>query len=837
MHYNKFKLLNAAMVGALWLSQSGPSAAEPAVAAGDTDTGGGLTEIIVTARRREENVQTVPESIIALSADDIKERQITSLVDLQGSVPSFSVQSGSADLFSCLCSLRGLAMLNIGQNTDPTTATYVDGVYQGLSASNLRQEDLQSIQVLLGPQGTLFGRNSTGGAILINHNLPTDQFEGWVRGGYGNYDTRDAEAMINIPIAGDAAGLRVVGGYQAHNGYGTASLSGGAFNPMTVPDFMERGGTFAGAGCTLATPCNVPVNDLSSYNVLATLQLKPADHLNIILRGGYVHATSNGAGGGLTYLAPVGLGAFEAGTELGIPGYMGSAVAFLTPVAAGGCGGGASMTPACLAAYGTLFSPTNIGTIQAAAAARTTLNPRDDVLDIPQINNASKVTGSGIISYDVSDNLQLKSITGYVDGKRFLQQDLSSSSFAIINSLQNTEEKLFTEEVQVIGNTLGNRLKYTAGFYYYHKDAIDNQDGYTAPGLVIIPQSLFDVNVHVNSPSGYAQLTFAVTPQINITGGVRYTSENKDLDQANYASFVLPFLNPGGVPVGTYLTTIPFSSHSANTAYLAEIDYKPVEQMMLYFKTSDAFRSGGPQETAPAGFPGFAPEKVTDYEVGVKSDWLNDHLRLNADVYREDYNDVQQTLFFTEPSGALVNAVANVGNAYINGFEFQLQVIPVKNLTLGAALSLMDPRYTAVSALATANGITLGSPFANVQRTNYNLSGDYRIPAGAGDVTLHIDWHWRSETPYLPGYTNGPTGQGYTVQDPYGILNARIAYKPSKGDWELALWGQNLTNKTYLTDIFNSTGTPTAPGGLGFIEQASAAPPLTFGGEVTWKFH
>jgi iron complex outermembrane receptor protein len=787
-----------------------------------------LEEVVVTARKREESVQRVPESIVAISEASIKQQQITSTRDLQQVVPGFSVQTGIADVFTGLYSLRGLSMLNIGQNTDPTTATYVDGVYQGLSASNLGQEDLQSIQVLQGPQGTLFGRNATGGAILINHNLPSDHFEGWVRGGYGNYNQYNGEGLLNIPL-GSEAGLRVVGGYLGHSGFGNGALGGGAFNAMTEPDFTQFGGTFAGANCSV-TPCRTSVDNLQAYNAHATLELKPTSDLDIIFRAGYIKGQSTGAGGGITYLAPLGVGAFEAGSELGIPGYAPAVQAFLTPAALGGCGG----SPVGCAAFGTLAAA--IPTIQGALASRTAGNLLNAVVDVPGIDRASKVTASATITWNTNADLQLKSITGFVNGKRFLQQDLDNSSFSIETSLQDTRETLITEELQAVGNALAERLKYTVGAYYYHKDAMDNQAGFTAPLLFIVPQSLFGITETASSPSGYGQATYTLTPQINITGGVRYTTETKNLHQQNYAPFFLSFLNPGGVPLGTPLANIPFSSYDNNVSYLGEIDYSPLTNVMTYFKTSDGFRSGGPQETAPAGFASFQPEQVTDYELGVKSEWFDDRLHLNADIYREIYKNVQQTLFFTGAGGNLVNAVANVGDARIDGFELQIQAIPLENLTLSASLGLMDPRYTSVSAVAIANGITVDSPFANVQRSAYTFSGNYLVRAAAGDINLHADWHWQSTTHETPGFTAGPTGQNFTAQDPYGILNGRITFTPGNRDWEIALWGKNLTNRQYITYIFNSTGTPTSPGGLGFIDPASAATPRSYGADITWSF-
>jgi iron complex outermembrane receptor protein len=424
-----------------------------------------------------------------------------------------------------------------------------------------------------------------------------------------------------------------------------------------------------------------------------------------------------------------------------------------------------------------------------------------------------------MITYAISDDLQVKSITGYVDGHRFLQQDLTLSSFSVGDSLQSTDERLLTEELQANGTALDNRLKYAAGFYYYDKSATDNQAGYFFP-ILHPTASEFANTVRVSSYSGYAQGSFAVTPQINITGGIRYTTENKTLIQ-NLAE---PTASGPLQPAGT-----TFTSSANNISYLAEIDYTPITRVMAYFKTSESYRSGGPQDTAPAGTPDFRPETVTDYEVGVKSDLLDRHLRLNLDYYHERYLDVQQAIFF--PSGnILVNGVFNVGNADVDGFELQVIAVPIQHLTLSAAASIMDPRYTWVNPVAAAYGnVHKDSPLGNVQRYAYSLSGDYLVPTSVGDVNAHLDWRWQSETYFTPGLSGAPPAAGVTYQPSYGLLNGRISFTPGNGNVELALWGKNLLNQAYSPYINDQTGT------FGFINN-TGGPPMTFGGEVTWKF-
>jgi iron complex outermembrane receptor protein len=749
----------------------------------------GLQEIVVTARKREEKEQSIPLAISAFGSVDIERQQIERLSDLQNSVPGLFWQPTSADRFGSLMSLRGVTTQNILQSLDPSVAVYVDGLYQGASGANMRdQDDIQRIEVLKGPQGTLFGRNSTGGAISIVHNLPTDTLEGWVRAGVGNYGERSGAALINLPLVSNLADLRVLGSYDDNEGYGHD------FGPVNTGQ---------------------PFGNVRSGNLNTTLRITPTDKLEILLRGFYNDGSSGGNAQRMTYVVPGSLANGEVYQDLnpGLPpgaGYACLAAAGSRPA---GCAAAAAQAVALANSYGFYNS---------ASAFKVT-------------DRAKKDGGSATINYAINDDLSLKSITGYIYSFRYINGDLAGSVFPVGYYVQDTFQDQFSQELTLNGIAFAQRLNYTLGGYYYDSKGQDNQEGLFALNLAGVGGP-YKVRTTQKSFAPYAQATYEIVPKLHVTAGIRYTKDKKTDATVGYAL-------SGGVTTcasGTNAQCIaPFESETfPMTSYLLEFDYQVLQDLMVYVKTSRGSRSGGVQETAP-GRPGFAPENLTDYELGEKAEFFDHRLRVNFDIYHSIYQDLQQTVYAVDPNGVVYSAIINAASAHVEGAELQATVQPVRSLTLSAMGAYTHPYYLSFSTAD--QGDISNTPFANVSRYSYTLGGDYTKALGAaGTLNLHLDYHWQSEitsgtVPTIATISEGGRiVDGITGQTAYGIINGRLSFNLNSDDVEVALWGRNLGGKHYYSYVGDFTGSPEIPS-IGYVA-ATVGDPRTFGLTVTKRF-
>jgi iron complex outermembrane receptor protein len=774
-------------MSSMCLLVSGAAVAQTPPAGQSANTGTELQELVVTARKRSETAQKTPLAITALSAESLAKQQITQVSDLQNSVAGFEVTSGAGDSFNNLISLRGISTQQLAQNVDPTVGIYIDGIYQGFSGANLKNsDDVARIEVVKGPQGTLYGRNSTGGAVNIIHNLPIDDYEGWLKFGIGNYSDHEVSALVNVPIIPEKMQLRLLGGYTEHDGYG---------HDVGVDRNSGR-----------------PYGDLQQANVLATLRFVPTDDLEIIARGSYEKGRSDGLPVRPTYMLLGSTANYEVAAEL-FPNLPVAAAFFGTPNAA--------VTAA-------------LPVARAAYLAQAQSNFYNSIADAAQIDTASKFIASITATYTINDQLSLKSITAAVRAARLTDEDQDGSIFALQQSLQDTVENQITQEFQFNGVGIDDKLRYTAGFYYYSKTAKDDQGGDFFGDLLMV-KARYDVRARAESFAPYGQATYALTPDINFTVGLRWTNETKNIESNDYESLLgSPYkcIIPG-IAAGAPCHSLAESSFHS-TSYLFELDYSPMPDLLTYVKSSRAFRSGGVQETAP-GFPAFGPETLTDYEIGVKSEFFERRLRVNADIYHEDYNDLQQNVTVSS-GGALTEYIANAGRATVDGVELQVAGSPLEGLTLALQGAYTFPKY--LTFIDPIQGQLAGAPFTNVARWAYTLGADYTIPVEEGSLNFHLDYHWQSTinlsaTPTISMQTLG-TVSGINGQGAYGLLNGRVAYQWEPHDLEIAVYGRNLTDQRYFSYTEDYSGNRFSPGNG--IAEGNVGAPRTFGVQFTKRF-
>jgi iron complex outermembrane receptor protein len=736
-----------------------------------------IEQVVVTARKFSEPLQSTPVTVSAFTANDIAAHQITGIIDLMHATPGFYVAAAGSDNSDAILNMRGLGENNTTLNLDPAVGVYVDGVYQGAVGINLRNaDDVEQIEVLKGPQGTLYGRNTVGGAINTSHILPSfDGVSGWVRGGTGNYGEYDGAGVLNLPLVDHTVALRLVVGDLGHRGYGT--------NVTTGQELQNE----------------------RTQNFLATLRIEPTDKLQLLVRGSYEHTTSGGIGARPLLLLPGSPAAAEIAAEVaGIP----------TGLAAFGIKGPAAAQAANAIA-------------QNAFASQLQSHFYDASLGYPQQNMGRIATSSVTATYQFNPDLSLKSITAYRVAARDASQDADATAFNILASYQDQVARQLTEELQLTGKAWDNTLKYVVGAFYYKLHAEDDLISSTfaelGPVLHIPSPSASLDGDRTKSNAVFGQMTYALTSKWNVTGGLRWTGETKELLANNSSGTTcdVPGVGPGQTCLGRY------SNSFNNVSYLASTDYAIADDILLYVDTSRGFKSGGQQQRSP-GLPPFAAERVTEYEAGIKSEYFAHRLRVNLAVYHEDISDLQigENVVLI-PGTNPVFLVTSAGQAKVDGVELDLKAVPIENLTVDLSGAYTLPRYQRYTDAILGD---LSHEDFLLPKLNYTVSGEYRAPLSIGDLRMQLDWHWQSEVnSHQP--SNAPDLDRLAS---YGLLNGRLALEIRPENLEVALWGKNLADKEYYVQIFDFTGSALQRS-IGLLD-AFPGMPRTFGIELTKHF-
>lgn len=752
--FARFKRILLAGTAALALLPS----AQPAHAQAQQD---GLDQIVVVAQKREEEAQKTPVSMTVVTADQLAGISAQKFNDIQYLTPGLQFEGSSNNQYAAEINLRGQESNQQLLGIDPSVGIYVDGVYEtstiGVSLGNIY--GLDHVEVLKGPQGTLYGRNTTGGAINVVTKGPTDTVSADIQQEAGSYGLHTTTADANLPLAPGLAALRVDAQYGDRDGYAKDLTSGRDLGNSETASFR------------------------------AALKLTPADNIEIMLRGDYLDAFGGGELFQPISVVPGSLGAQSIARAAGVPLAQ-------APQAYLANGGG-----------------------QAA-------NLGDKAYNYPESDHFQSSGGSLAASLDLGD-VVLKSISAYRNFQHDNNEDLDASAYAILTSRNVQAEDQYTQEVQAAGSALGETLTYVAGFYYYRTAATDNADSLSLGGAT---PTRYRNHLDDESTAGYGQATYAVTRDLHVTGGIRWTGETKDLLTRNSTGAVcnIPAVNLIGGACAA-----KFSTSGDNTSWSAGMDYAPSETTLLYFNSARGFKSGGVNErgTATVGsYAAFAPEIATNYEIGAKSDWFDHRFRLNAALYHTDYSDIQKSVTVATPSGATASVTSNAAKATIDGVEIETDLVPMENALLAATVAYTDPNY---QAYADVLGDHSDQRFEGVTRWSYGLTGRYAIPLSIGKLTSQIHWYWQSSEELSPGATGFDLAQDH-IQGAYGLLDARITLELTDIGAEISVYGRNLTDRRYFTSILDlATNVPARALGVSI---GQVGDPRTFGAVLSKHF-
>jgi iron complex outermembrane receptor protein len=780
------------------VAQAGTTAAQVAQTGGQANNGG-LEEIVVTARKTAEDIQRVPVSVTALSAYALTQNNARNLADISGTVPGLQMATGSNSPIDYLdITIRGQSQQNALATVDPAVSVYVDGmVWSRAYGLNTNLLDVKDIQVLRGPQGTLFGRNTTGGAVLIETNDPDLQnYSGEVDASYGNYNYWQGEGYVNIPVVQDQLAVRAAFSRTGQDGY----------EPL-VGDPSQKDG--------------------SQNNLNARLKLlwQPTNDLTVSLSAAYYFADFNMPAFNLAYLPTNSYGQLEIGIE-----NLGAAGCFANVA---GC-----------YSYGESVAQSDI---QKYAHSYTAASL------IPNSQKEKTQTYEATI-VDQTALGQFKLIAGYrrVDDDSINNYGGAPYVFAYFNAFQHLYQ--WSTEATLSGKALDDRLTYTTGLFYFNESGLDGSLFLPFADVFggIIPQYLGHIG---NRSVGiYGQMSYALTDKLHLTEGLRWSQDMKSVTVYNgtwtggsiYEAGGLFIDNtPGGI--GSSIKTT-----NGNVSYLLDLDYELTPDQMLYAKTEQGYRGGGANlrevltGTATTYPNTFKPEQSTEYELGYKSEWWDHRLRFNIDGYFTIVRNMQRT-FIVPPVPPSTTAVTFEGNAQQADFaggemELDAKVWEENNqdLTLTFNASNTNPWWVSYSNPFTGFDQS-HEKFDNIAKYLFSLGGTYNHEFGFGVFSFHANYNWDSgyALQLNSWYYNGagvPTdasgnGPYPTVADAAGPVAAM--HKPADGylnlyssltfdddRYEVAVWGKNVTG-THPQVASSTIG--------GFFTSIALRPPAMFG--------
>ncbi|WP_454882435.1 TonB-dependent receptor [Sphingomonas oryzagri] len=666
--------------GASSAQQGTLPSAQPAV----SDT---VEDIVVTARKVSENLQSVPVAVTALNGAALANASIRTTNDLQSQIPNLYIQKSSNDPQAFYVAIRGQKQDDLPLTLDPSVGIYINGMYvprtYGLASALV---DLDRVEVLRGPQGTLYGRNTTGGAISFFGKDPTDKLGASVDVTGGNYGAWNVVGILNAPLA-DGVGLRIVGQRGEHDGYGH--------------DALGR-----------------DLDDEDSSYLRATLKGQIGSRITATLWGDY---SKNKTGG---------LIAKFAGISQGSPP------------------GGAATVEA--AAENGDLSDAAIGAAVGQLQSYTHTNGFYDTNGTARGASRYEGEKAGLdVKADLGGGITLRSITGYQHFRRTAGGDLDGTPVNILTSLLGTYDRYLSEEIQLLGGN--KRFNWVVGLYGGDERGKEYSVNTILADINPGNPNDFDAFVRNRSGAVFAQANWEFIDGWRLTGGARYSSDRREIISLNTNAGVCVVPAPGveSTPPGDSQCPRTFKKTFSKPSWLASIDHQFTRDIMGYAKVSRGYRTGGfnyrganEEET----FASFQPEIVTEYEVGAKTELFDRHLRFNVAAYHDDYRDIQRSITVPTSGGAPATIVTNAAKARINGFETEATLRVSHQFTLNGSAGLTDAKYKKFVDLT---GDRSGEHF-DVPKWTASAGARLTQPTRWGEAALQADLHWQSKVYLVP---------------------------------------------------------------------------------------
>ena len=689
-----------------------------------------LESIEVTARRTVENMQRVPLAVTSLGEGEIETRGLDTILEVQQFSPNTTLQESRATNSTLTAFIRGVGQEDPLWGYESGVGIYVDDVYlarpQGAVLDIL---NIQRVEVLRGPQGTLYGKNTVGGALKYVTQRMSGDAELDTKLTVGNYGQRDLKLVGQVPVTD-----------RFYLGFGYADLNRDGYGKFLVSD--------------------LPGQDLENYNkdlqaFRVTAEYAPLD--NVFMQLGYDRTDdkSNSKGGYrllpslLTNQAPVPDSIYDSYTSL----------------------------------------------------------PTENRVETEGVNLT--------VTWDVNERATLKSITSRRENYSPVNIDFDNTPLRIFDVPAIYEDEWFTQELQL--NYRGANWNVVSGLYYFDSESCGVFDAI----LERLGQSLGAAGLtrevsgcsNGTSTAVYADGTYRINDQWSVSGGLRYTKDEKDALVRNGLIFATVYPESGWVPgytrapgTGTPVVLDDSADWSKVTPRIS-VEYQATEDTMFYASYSEGFKSGTFNPRAERAEPAADPEDVQSYEVGVKTD-LTSTFRLNAAAFMLDHKNRQYIAVIPDPNNAaaLNQRLGNVGQSDATGAEFEFTWLATQNLSLFGNIGVIDAKFKNVFSFdANLNRIDITDNFVitNTPERTMNVGFTYDMPLASGDIAVTGNYSYRSK------YSLTELGN-VLEQDAYGVLNLGITWTSMDDKWALGLHGKNLTDEEFLVGNYAFLGAANA---------------------------
>jgi iron complex outermembrane recepter protein len=810
--YLTAKLLRFALLGSV--SSAVFLASVPAFAqdeAADAEEEEGIREIIVTAQKRSESIQDTPLAITALDSQLLEQSGIKDAQGLTAVVPNVAVRPFNN---SIIVATRGISNENTSNLGDASLAFHVNGVYVGRPrAASALFYDLERVELLRGPQGTLYGRNSTAGALNVITKRPDiSAIAGGADVSYGNYDAVTARGYINLPLS-ESIALRASAYYAKHDGYAINNRAVPAI-PLLVGPPPAVAGPNALITATNAANLNIPnIKSGDDDNEIAgrlSLLIRPSDSFNWVITGQYQKTDEIG----------------QVRSIINTPQYF----------AVGGPG------------VGRLFLPQQ----------QDPSNPRIYSLNTQPSWKVETWDITSEMTYGLSESIDLTMVTGYRKDKSSIRVDAAGSeNLSVVQS--PGKAKQFSNELRLSSNGEGP-FKWLLGAYYFDEDQDDSVFINNVGGG---PLNVVGANTYISSSSlaFFGQATYSLTDALRVTAGGRYTDDKKKRFGFTVAAPGIT-VAPNPLPPGTSYT----NNQSWNQFnWKVGVDYDIAPNALLYASYSTGYRAGGFNNSSELAYD---PEDIKAFEAGLKTDLLDRRLRFNLAAFHYDYQDLQVTSP-RELNGRIQAFTQNAASAKIWGFEIESIIRPSDNFSVDIAFGYLNTKFgdfLSIDNICTAAGLTVPPQFLPgcVTRQRFNPNGtpvllpvspapgaplgpvfdlqqvNYRGNrlANAPEVTVNVGANWTlfdndagsftlrgalrlvGES-YLSEYNRSPDRVAS-----YAMSEVRATYRSADKSFLVEAFAQNIGNKTVPASISVTAS------GFG----AAYLPPRTYGVRVGFDF-
>ncbi len=782
MTFDRIALLSGAATLALLATPATAQHPSPDVAqtAPDGQEAETTDEIVVTAQFRAQNLQDTPLAITAVDAAMLEARGQTSVIDVAAQAPNVTLRPATATFGpSIQAFIRGVGQYDSSFAFEPGVGLYVDDVYYPtLTGSIVDLVDLDRVEVLRGPQGTLSGQNSIGGSIKIFSKKPQGDGSGFVQATVGRFNRIELRGAVDFALIPDQLFARITATGVSKDGYVKRYDYACTHPGTTVPSFQT-----ANKGCLLGTQ-----GGKSYAAIRGALRWMPTDRLEVNLIGDYTNDKSEGAPSTLLFV----------GNQAGVPGVPNATSAYqLGGVPLGNATGSPFITSS---PYGNFAQDSFTDSPHVNYATYINSAPRDGTAPY-SVADRNAINGwgvSGQVDYELSDNLSIKSITatrGY--DTQYVFDEGSPIDTALIDNFHEVTQ--FSQELRLSGK-VADSLNFTVGGFYFKYDARSRQ-------RVSIPSLQFiqDDRIEQRTKAAFLNIDWQATDALNLVGGLRYTSASKTV---RYGRVGIPGSIYGGLPDPRIrsLDGVVGKFEGDNWDYRVALQYRWSPELMTYAQVSTGFKIGGvnpraffPQQALP-----FGSEKLTAYELGFKSDLFDRRVRLNVSGFYNKYDDILVVVSSCPLTGAPAAPCAlpvNAGKANVRGIEGETTLRIVDGLTVDASIAYLDFEYTSLSAAAIASGVTLAMRGPFTPEWQYSTGVQYEIGLGSsGTITPRFDLS------HVDGFFQQASNAALNRVPGRTLVNANLTWRSVDRDWSVALAVTNIADKVYYNSIFDNRG-------------------------------